>query len=90
LKDPRAHRNFGRQGNDQDKRKWSTQFSVEYEHSPYYGDSLCIKSLKYMEKMIGNFKKIFAEVPKQNVTPILQKGDHPELDTSELFDKKGI
>ena len=52
--------------------------------------TLCITSLKYIEKMIGNYEKLFGELPKQNVTSPLEKGDHPELDTSELLDAKGI
>jgi Reverse transcriptase (RNA-dependent DNA polymerase) len=52
--------------------------------------TLCITSLKYVEKMIGNYKKIFGELPKQNVTLSLEKGDHPELDYSELLDVKVI
>ena len=52
--------------------------------------TLCITSLKYIEKMIGNYEKIFGESPKQNVTSPLEKGDHPELDDSELLDAKGI
>ena len=52
--------------------------------------TLCITSLKYIEKMVSNYEKIFGEPPKQVVTSPLEKGDHPELDTSELLDAKGI
>jgi hypothetical protein len=50
--------------------------------------TLCITSLKYIEKMIANYEKLFGELPKQNVTSPLEKGDHPELDTSEVLDAK--
>jgi hypothetical protein len=33
---------------------------------------------------------MFGETPRQNVTAPLEKGDHPELDTSELLDDKGV
>jgi hypothetical protein len=33
---------------------------------------------------------MFGEPPKQNVSSPLEKGDHPELDTSEFLDEKGI
>jgi hypothetical protein len=33
---------------------------------------------------------MFDEPPKQVVTSPLEKGDNPELDTSELLDFKGI
>jgi hypothetical protein len=52
--------------------------------------TLCITSLKYIEKMIGNYEKIFGEMPKQIVMSPLEKGDHPELEMSELLDDKVI
>ena len=52
--------------------------------------TLCITSLKYIEKMIGTYEKIFRESPKQNVTSPLEKGDRPELDYSKLLDAKVI
>jgi hypothetical protein len=33
---------------------------------------------------------MFGEPPKQNVSSPLEKGDNPELDTSEFLDEKGI
>jgi Reverse transcriptase (RNA-dependent DNA polymerase) len=51
---------------------------------------LCISSAKFIEKMIGTYEKFFGEKPKQNVSSPLEKGDHPELDTSELLDSQGI
>ena len=51
---------------------------------------LCIKPEKYIQKMVDNYKQIFGEPPKQTVYSPLEKGDHPELDTSELLDAKGI
>ena len=47
--------------------------------------TLCITSCKYTEKMIANYKCIFGEAPKQTYRSPLDKGDHPELDTSELL-----
>jgi hypothetical protein len=52
--------------------------------------TLCIAPRKYIEKMISNYQKFFGETPKQNVSSPLEKGDHPELDTSELLDSEGI
>jgi Reverse transcriptase (RNA-dependent DNA polymerase) len=51
---------------------------------------LCIAPRKYIEKMISSYQKFFGEAPKQNVSSPLEKGDHPELDTSELLDSEGI
>jgi hypothetical protein len=53
-------------------------------------DVLCIASRKYVEKMIANYERIFGESPRQTYTAPIEKGDHPELDTSELLDFKGI
>jgi hypothetical protein len=52
--------------------------------------TLCITPLKYIEKMINHYEKIFGESPRQNVSSPLEKGDHPELDTLELLDSQGI
>jgi hypothetical protein len=53
-------------------------------------NTLCISPLKYIEKMVATYERMFGEQPKQNVTSPLEKGDHPELDTSELLDSQGI
>jgi hypothetical protein len=45
--------------------------------------TLCISPTKYIEKLIKNYKKSFGIKPKEFASP-LEKGDHPELDTSEL------
>jgi hypothetical protein len=52
--------------------------------------TLCISAVKYIEKMVSNCEKLFGEPPKQMFTSPLEKGDHPELDTSELLDTEGI
>ena len=54
-----------------------------------HGD-LCISPTKYIEKMMSTYEKLFGESPKHNVSSPLEKGDHPELDTSDLLDDKGI
>ena len=40
--------------------------------------------------MISNYEKTFGELPKQMYSSPLEKGDHPELDTSDLLDTQGI
>jgi hypothetical protein len=45
--------------------------------------TLCISPTKYIEKLIKNYKKSFSIKPKEFASP-LEKGDHPELDMSEL------
>jgi len=52
--------------------------------------TLCIAPRKYIEKMIANYTRLFGEAPRQTYTSPIEKGDHPELDTSELLDSSGI
>jgi Reverse transcriptase (RNA-dependent DNA polymerase) len=53
-------------------------------------NTLCISPTKYMEKLIKNYEKLFGMKPSQNVSSPLDKGDHPELDTSKLCTKEQI
>ena len=46
---------------------------------------LCYAPRKYIEKMLDNYKRIYGTNPRQATSPLV-KGDHPELDTSELLD----
>jgi hypothetical protein len=50
---------------------------------------LCISPTKYIEKLIKKYKKSFSIKPKEFTSP-LEKGDHPELDTSKLCTTKQI
>ena len=47
-------------------------------------NTLCISPTKYIDKLIKNYEKSFGMKPNTSVTSPLEKGDHPELDTSEL------
>ena len=51
---------------------------------------LCFAPKKYIEKMIDSYQNTFGVKPKLNISSPLEKGDHPELDTSELLDQDGI
>jgi hypothetical protein len=53
-------------------------------------DVLCMAPKKYIEKMIDGYERMFGEKPKMNVTSPLEKGDHPEIDTTELLEPKQI
>jgi hypothetical protein len=52
--------------------------------------TLCISPLKYTDKVADSYKQMFGCSPVANVSSPLEKGDHPELDTSELLDQEGI
>ena len=51
---------------------------------------LCSAPRKYIEKMTDSYFQMFGSKPKQTYTSPLEKGDHPELDESELLDDEGI
>ena len=51
---------------------------------------LCFAPKRYIEKLIDIYKNTFGVKPKLNISSPLEKGDHPELDTSELLDQDGI
>ena len=45
---------------------------------------LCYAPRKYIEKILENYRRIYGTYPKEYTSP-LAKGDHPELDTTELL-----
>ncbi len=45
-----------------------------------------MKPEKYISKMVQGYEQMFGCTPKRNVYSPLEKGDHPELDTSDLCD----
>jgi hypothetical protein len=53
-------------------------------------NTLCLSSTKYIEKLMMNYERMFGQQPKQNVSSPIEKGDHPETDSSELLDTKGV
>ena len=52
-------------------------------------NNLCYAPKKYIEKMIDVYLHMFGSKPKEYTSP-LERGDHPEIDTSEELDEKGI
>ena len=51
--------------------------------------NLCYAPRKYIEKMLDNYRHVFGTYPRKATSPLV-KGDHPELDTSELLDVEWI
>jgi hypothetical protein len=45
---------------------------------------MMITPTKYIDKLVKNYEKSFGMKPNTGVTSPLEKGDRPELDTSEL------
>jgi hypothetical protein len=51
---------------------------------------LCFAPLKYIEKMIDTYERLFGRKPSKKVRSPLEPNDHPELDTSELLNDEGV
>jgi hypothetical protein len=71
-----------------DSREQTFHLGVDFTRDD--DNTLCISPTKYIEKLIKNYEKLFGMKPSQNVTSPLDKGDHPELDTSELCTEEQI
>ena len=52
--------------------------------------TLCMAPCKYIERVVASYEKMFGEKPSAKMFSPLEKGDHPELDKSELLDATGI
>ena len=75
--------NFKLKGTGPIKFHLGCDFSRDKDAVLYYAP------LKYIEKIIDNYTRVFGQRPKQHLSPLV-KGDHPELDSSELLDEDGI
>jgi hypothetical protein len=51
--------------------------------------TFCFGPRKYITKMMDQFKNMYYCKQKEYTSP-LENGDHPEIDTSEALDEKGI
>jgi hypothetical protein len=51
---------------------------------------LYISPTKYIDNLVKNYEKFFGMKPITSATFPLEKGDHPELDTSELYTQEQI
>jgi hypothetical protein len=47
-------------------------------------NTLCISPTKYIDKLVKKYEKTFGMKPNNSVTSPIEKGDHPELVTSEF------
>ncbi|MFA9289401.1 MAG: reverse transcriptase domain-containing protein, partial [Weeksellaceae bacterium] len=52
-------------------------------------DTLCYGPRKYIVKLIDQFENMYGCKPKEYTSP-LEKGDHPEIDTTAELDEEGI
>ena len=52
-------------------------------------DTLCYGPRKYIVKLIDQYESMYGCKPKEYTSP-LEKGDHPEIDTTAELDEEGI
>ena len=45
---------------------------------------------KYIEKMMSWYEQTFKKPAPKNISSPLEKGDHPEVDDTEMCDEEGI
>ena len=61
--------------------------------SDFYRDkdnTLCMSPLKYIDRMMESYLRMFGTKPKATYSSPIERGDHPELDTTEELDMNGI
>ena len=61
--------------------------------SDFYRDgtgTLCMSPTKYITRMMDNYERMFGSKPKATYSSPLEKGDHPELDTSKELNDDDI
>jgi hypothetical protein len=49
--------------------------------------TLCMAPGRYIDKMEDSYKQFFGEKPRQKYLLPLEKGDHPELDTTAFLEQ---
>jgi hypothetical protein len=49
--------------------------------------NLCYAPVEYIKKILENYVRLFGEEPRKASSPLF-KGDHPELETSDLLDEE--
>ena len=52
--------------------------------------TLCVGPRKYIDRTMDGYRRMYGEYPSRRANSPLEKGDHPELDTSELLGDDGI
>jgi hypothetical protein len=64
-------------------------FGCDYFLDRDHDGKLCFGPRKYITKMMDQFKNMYDCKPKEYTSPI-EKGDNPEVDTSEELDEEGM
>jgi hypothetical protein len=56
----------------------------------YSTGTLCMAPKRYIDRMVNTYEQMFGCKPKTVYTSPLERGDHPELDTSDELGTEGI
>ena len=52
--------------------------------------TLCVGPKTYIERMVGEYERLFGVKPSTKARSPLEPNDHPELDTSPILDEDGV
>eukprot|EP00977_Amphora_coffeiformis_P026696 scaffold29103_cov92-Amphora_coffeaeformis.AAC.1 len=52
--------------------------------------TLCLESKKYLQEITENYERHFGSKPRTVYLSPIEKGDHPEVDTTEFLDEEKI
>jgi hypothetical protein len=64
-------------------------FGCDYSRDRDHDGTLCFGPRKYITNMMAQFKNMYSYKPKECTSP-LEKGDNPDVATSEAFDEESI
>jgi hypothetical protein len=64
------------------------KFHLGMEFSRDNNNVLCLQSKRYLDKMISTYERHFGEKPRHTYHSPLEKGDHPEMDTTDMLDSE--
>ena len=53
-------------------------------------NTLCMAPRKYIERMMDQYERMFGSKPRAPVYSPLEKGDHPEIDDSDILDDEDV
>jgi hypothetical protein len=65
------------------------KFLLGMEFSRDDNGILCLESKKYLQKVTATYERHFGGKPKQVYHSPLEKGEHPEMDTTDILDSEG-
>ena len=80
----------GKPGNFKLKGTGPVRFHLGCDYFREEDGTLCVGPKKYIDRTVDEYRRLYGENPSRKCNSPLEKGDHPELDESELLDDDGI